>query len=275
MGNVVKPAAAAALLALAFQAPAAWGQDDVRRYSQSGDWRVDDILGRCTLNSGDPTVAAIALLEPEGLPLSFMAIVPAGASTNNTTEEFVVDIDGHRFPVEPHEDTVLTISPISTEFENQFRRGAILRVMQDEAVIARFSLAGSAVGLKNLRKCQDTAVPPPFVPPLLPREPDFDGPFKPNQRLVALDPGRWVTNSDYRFDLVRGDMTGPVTFSVDVSAAGRVTKCEVTSSSGYPEMDDYTCQLVTRRARFQPATDGEGNLIAGTYSNTVRWQITQ
>ena len=39
------------------------------------------------------------------------------------------------------------------------------------------------------------------------------------------------------------------------------------------DLDDATCKLVTRRARFKPATDGEGNPTTGSYSNAVRWQI--
>jgi protein TonB len=30
---------------------------------------------------------------------------------------------------------------------------------------------------------------------------------------------------------------------------------------------------VTRRARFRPASDENGHKVAGSYSNSVRWQI--
>jgi len=52
-----------------------------------------------------------------------------------------------------------------------------------------------------------------------------------------------------------------------------VTGCSVTSSSGSPDLDDATCANVTRRARFNPATDGEGQPTSGSYSNRVRWVI--
>jgi protein TonB len=47
----------------------------------------------------------------------------------------------------------------------------------------------------------------------------------------------------------------------------------VTSSSGTPELDSTTCSLVQRRARFTPATDGEGQPTSGSYNGRVRWQI--
>mgnify|MGYP002148087180 CR=1 FL=1 len=54
---------------------------------------------------------------------------------------------------------------------------------------------------------------------------------------------------------------------------GRVTSCDITSSSGSPDLDEATCSNVTRRARFTPAMDGEGNPTSGSYSNGIRWVI--
>jgi periplasmic protein TonB len=52
-----------------------------------------------------------------------------------------------------------------------------------------------------------------------------------------------------------------------------VTDCQVTSSSGSPDLDEAACANVRRRARFNPATDGEGQPTSGSYSNRVRWVI--
>ena len=62
-------------------------------------------------------------------------------------------------------------------------------------------------------------------------------------------------------------------FTVQVSPEGRVTDCTVTGSSGSPDLDEAACRSISRRARFNPATNGEGEKVAGTYSNSVRWQI--
>ena len=60
---------------------------------------------------------------------------------------------------------------------------------------------------------------------------------------------------------------------VTVGADGRVSGCDIVRSSGYRGLDQATCRAVTRRARFRPATDGNGQNVAGSYSNSVRWQI--
>jgi len=58
-----------------------------------------------------------------------------------------------------------------------------------------------------------------------------------------------------------------------VGPDGRVTNCDITGSSGSPDLDQAACSNLVRRGRFNPATDGEGNPASGTYSNAVRWQI--
>jgi protein TonB len=60
-----------------------------------------------------------------------------------------------------------------------------------------------------------------------------------------------------------------------VGADGKVSSCQVTSSSGSPDLDEATCSNVTRRARFNPATDGEGQPTSGSYSGRVRWVIPE
>ena len=38
-------------------------------------------------------------------------------------------------------------------------------------------------------------------------------------------------------------------------------------------LDEATCELVTRRARFDPAKNNQGRAVAGNYSSAVRWQL--
>ena len=112
-----------------------------------------------------------------------------------------------------------------------------------------------------------TAAPPPPPPP-----PPRVAPKAPQPRN---NPGSWATPDDYPTKAMREDRAGTTRFSVTVDAEGKVTSCQVTGSSGHSDLDDATCKLVTRRARFRPATDGEGNPTTGSYSNAVRWQIPQ
>ena len=83
----------------------------------------------------------------------------------------------------------------------------------------------------------------------------------------------WVTQSDYRSSWISRDYAGTVGFRLNVGASGRVEGCSVTQSSGVAALDEATCQLVTRRARFDPAKNGEGRAVAGSYNGAVRWQL--
>jgi periplasmic protein TonB len=120
-------------------------------------------------------------------------------------------------------------------------------------------------------------IPPPapvirIVPPAAPPAPPPPR-FTPKGAVPKGNPGSWATTDDYPSRALREEREGVTRFTVTVSAEGRVTNCSVTGSSGTPELDDAACRAITRRARFTPATDGEGNPTSGTYSNSVRWQI--
>ena len=87
------------------------------------------------------------------------------------------------------------------------------------------------------------------------------------------NPGAWATNDDYPTGALRREEQGTTRFRVTVGADGRVTSCSITGSSGSTELDNTACSLITRRARFTPATDGEGKPTTGAYANAVRWVV--
>jgi len=120
-------------------------------------------------------------------------------------------------------------------------------------------------------------IPPPapvirIVPPAAPPAPPPPR-FTPKGAVPKGNPASWATTDDYPSRALREEKEGVTRFTVTVGTDGRVTNCTVTGSSGTPELDDAACRAITRRARFAPATDGEGNPRTDTYSNSVRWQI--
>lgn len=124
---------------------------------------------------------------------------------------------------------------------------------------------------------QTVVTPPPaapVVPIIAPPAPVPAAPrVQPKQPTPKGNPANWATTNDYPTRALREEREGTTSFRVTVGPDGRVTGCSVTSSSGSPDLDDATCQNVTRRARFNPATDGEGQPTSGSYSNRVRWVI--
>ena len=106
--------------------------------------------------------------------------------------------------------------------------------------------------------------PPPPVP-----TPTFDPvPARPSNSQNS-----WVTQNDYRSSWISRGYDGTVGYRVSVGASGKVENCSVTRSSGVSALDEATCQLVSRRARFDPAKNDQGRAVAGNYSGAVRWQL--
>jgi periplasmic protein TonB len=114
-----------------------------------------------------------------------------------------------------------------------------------------------------------TTVAPPPPPPAAPPPPKF----QPKGAAPKGNPGSWATTEDYPSRALREEREGVTRFRVTVGPDGRVTDCQVTGSSGSPDLDEAACKNITRRARFNPATDGEGRPTTGSYANAVRWVI--
>ncbi|MBV7259431.1 energy transducer TonB [Erythrobacter crassostreae] len=89
------------------------------------------------------------------------------------------------------------------------------------------------------------------------------------------EPGRWVTDSDYRSNWIRREWSGVAGFAVTIDTKGRVNDCTITRSTGHAQLDERTCFLIEKRARFNPAKDSYGNPIAGTYRNSVNWRLPE
>lgn len=113
---------------------------------------------------------------------------------------------------------------------------------------------------------KEIPLPPVIQAPAAPR-------VSPKGAVPRGNPGSWATTNDYPSRALREERAGTTGFRVNVGPDGRVTDCQITSSSGHADLDEATCANVRRRARFTPATDGEGQPTSGTYSNRIRWVI--
>jgi protein TonB len=120
------------------------------------------------------------------------------------------------------------------------------------------------------------AEPPPPAPVIIVPPPPAAPPppsFTPKGAVPKGNPANWATTNDYPARALREERAGTTGFRVTVGPDGRVTDCQVTSSSGHADLDAATCENVRRRARFAPATDGDGRPTTGSYSNRIRWVI--
>jgi protein TonB len=120
-------------------------------------------------------------------------------------------------------------------------------------------------------------IPPPapiarIIPPAAPPAPPPPR-FTPKGPEPRNNQGSWVTTDDYPARALREEREGVTRTSLSVGPDGRVTNCSVTGSSGSPDLDDTACRNIVRRARFKPATDGNGKEVSGSFSFSVRWVI--
>lgn len=83
----------------------------------------------------------------------------------------------------------------------------------------------------------------------------------------------WVTDNDYKPVWINREWEGTAGFRLSIGADGKVEGCTITNSTGHAALDDATCALVKRRAKFEAAKDDQGRSVRGTFSSAVRWQI--
>lgn len=108
-----------------------------------------------------------------------------------------------------------------------------------------------------------------FTPPTPPTPPRF----QPKAARAKGSMAGWVSDNDYPTADLRAGHEGRTAYRLGIDASGKVTSCTVTASSGWPGLDKATCDKLTSRGKFEPATNGEGERVAGSFSSAVTWQI--
>nr|WP_294850909.1 energy transducer TonB [uncultured Sphingomonas sp.] len=66
---------------------------------------------------------------------------------------------------------------------------------------------------------------------------------------------------------------GSVLFKVKLDDGGHATECFVTGSSGHKLLDDETCDLILRYAKFNAMQDQNGAKIAPYLEGAVNWKL--
>ncbi len=111
----------------------------------------------------------------------------------------------------------------------------------------------------------------PYSSPYSPYAPPPEGPNR--APIPTSHPGTWANSADYPPSALRDERDGNVGFGLTIDKLGRAINCIIISSSGYSDLDDATCAMINRRARFYPATDKEGKPTTGYYANQIKWRM--
>jgi protein TonB len=119
---------------------------------------------------------------------------------------------------------------------------------------------------------QNYAPPPPapvfHEPPAAPAAPK--GPTSP---AIAIGHSQEVSEDDYPPASLRAEEQGRTVITVSINAQGRVDTCSVQASSGFPKLDEKSCQIAQRRFRYKPALQ-DGTPVATSKVVPIKWQIT-
>lgn len=72
-----------------------------------------------------------------------------------------------------------------------------------------------------------------------------------------IHPERWINKGYHQSGLVRSDVSGVMRFRLTIASDGRTIRCEIPLSSGVVGFDAHICALLTARAAFHPARNGQ------------------
>jgi len=82
-----------------------------------------------------------------------------------------------------------------------------------------------------------------------------------------------ISNADYPPAAVRRREQGDVVIRFTVTARGGVADCTAEQSSGSAALDEQSCAIWRRRARYVPATGADGGAVAQAATQVFAWRI--
>jgi protein TonB len=83
-----------------------------------------------------------------------------------------------------------------------------------------------------------------------------------------------IAREDYPLDAVRNGWEGTAVAELRINTEGRVSACRIVKSTGHKVLDDATCNLFVRRAKFHPAIDEFGRPMEDVVvSPPIEWRL--
>lgn len=129
---------------------------------------------------------------------------------------------------------------------------------------------------------QTVQTPPPAIvftpkaaPPAPPAPPAPAAPRISQAAGARGNPREWVSQDDYPASALRAEAQGTTAIAWTINAQGKVENCRVTSSSGNRDLDDAACRAISRRGKYTPAKDQDGNPIASSDKRNVVWRLPE
>ena len=132
-----------------------------------------------------------------------------------------------------------------------------------------FLMPGIDAALKALEKCRVDLVTGWGIPAAQQAR------LKTKAKLIEKSYISLFAFNDYPEDALRQNMQGLVISRMLIDAAGRVSQCVVTTSSGSTSLDQTTCAVLRSRSHHVPAKDIGGMPMSSFTTSKVLWIIPQ
>jgi protein TonB len=114
---------------------------------------------------------------------------------------------------------------------------------------------------------QTITAPPPQTPPPPPRKVQSAQSAKGDLRTL-------FTPDDYPASAQSAGAEGTSQAEITIGTDGRVVGCNIVRSSGNTALDQTTCNILRRRAKFTPARDSNGNPTTDSITTPpITWRL--
>jgi hypothetical protein len=89
----------------------------------------------------------------------------------------------------------------------------------------------------------------------------------------AINPTRWLFESDYPHDMIMLGKESEVAVRLLIDASGKVTTCTSLSHFHEEDFNRISCEKITERARFEPAELADGTKVPSYYTRRVIFRL--
>jgi len=269
--------------------------------AQSGEWTIVEGEINCTMAASYESGGTVALMVDLSRPSAALVLSDERWQSISEKQTVPVEIEfipsGVRGKVNAkgsrNELGPSLYAPFELdEFAKNWRQSTSFILRYQGKMVAGYTLRGSAAAYTKTAECAarrlkvskfDPFDPNP-APKLQPPSPKYvtsdQGSVRPAKRtyppgspIPILGSGPWVMTEDYPSAALREGREGVVAYALDVGTDGMPIACSITTSSGHADLDERTCTLLTRRARFEQAKDAKGNPVRAVFTGRMRWGI--
>lgn len=175
------------------------------------------------------------------------------------------------------------LATFGDDFAHDFAAGTSLLIYRGDVLVDQLSLKGTAAGMAMVRRCMAALradkdaverekrrfshiADDPFASDRTETEKEKFG----TTRLIPRgSQAGWFSDADYPSRAQREGREGTTTYKLEVGSDGRVTKCDITSSSGHADLDEAACRIISKRARFDSSAG------SGSFEGSQVWHLPE